>query len=175
VIGVAPDHPAVALAVVLLTMLGETALSRRNEQRLRAAGAVEPADDVYGWMQVVYPLGFAACIAERAWRGGAWGMVAGTGLAIFLAGKIIKYVAIATLGERWTFRVLPLPGRPLVHAGIYRWLRHPNYVGVMGEVVGIALWMQAAWSGTAFVLAFTWLLQARIRVEERALAASAAR
>lgn len=174
-IAVHPGAPAFALAVVALTMLAEAALARRNERRLRAQGAVEPHDDVYGWMQVVYPLGFAACIAEQAWRSTAWSAFGAVGLGTFVLGKAIKYIAVATLGDRWTFRVLPLPGRPLVGHGIYRWLRHPNYVGVMGEVVGIALWMRAPWSGTAFTLAFAWLLRARIRVEERALAASAGR
>lgn len=170
-----PGTPAVALAVVALTMLAEAALSRRNEQRLRAQGAVEPPDDVSGWMQVVYPLGFAACIAEQAWRTSGWSALGAIGLGVFAIGKGIKYIAIATLGDRWTFRVLPLPGRPLVTRGIYRWLRHPNYLGVIGEVLGIALWMRAPWSGTAFTLAFAWLLRTRIRVEERALTASARR
>ena len=168
-----PGHPAVALVVIAFTMLAEAAYSLGNERSLRARGAVEPADDVHAWMQVVYPCGFAACLAEGWWAGGEWTMVSAFGLAVFVAGKVIKYVAIATLGDRWTFRVLPLPRRPLVDRGIYRWLRHPNYVGVIGEVLGVALWMRAPWAGTAFVVAFGWLLRARIRVEERALASVA--
>ncbi len=46
------------------------------------------------------------------------------GLLVFAAGKAIKYAAIAVLGPRWSFRVLTVPGRPLVADGIYRWLRH---------------------------------------------------
>lgn len=168
-------HPSFALVIVAATMLGEAALSGRHDARLRARGAVEPPDDVYRGMQLVYPVGFAACIAEQWWRGSEWGLVSAVGLGVFVAGKAVKYAAIAALGERWTFRVLPVPGQPLVAGGPYRWLRHPNYVGVMGEVVGIALWMQAIWTGPIFVVAFAWLLRLRIAVEERALAAALTR
>ncbi len=168
-------RPVVALGVVLVTLLAEAMLAARNERRLIARGAVEPAGDVHAWMRVAYPLGFAACIAEGWWRGTAWTPTAAAGLTLFAAGKVVKYLAIATLGERWTFRVLPLRGQPLVTRGVYRWLRHPNYVGVVGEVLGIALWMQAPMAGTLFALGFGWLLRQRIRVEEQALEAATAR
>ncbi len=167
--------PAVAAVVVGVSMLAEAIVSRRNEHALRSRGAIEPADDVYAWMLVVYPLGFAACLAEQWWRGTPWNAVAAAGLLLFVLGKAVKYVAIATLGERWTFRVLPLPGRPLVRHGIYRWMRHPNYVGVVAEMVGIGAWMRAPIAGTLFLLAFGELLRRRLRVEARALAAASPR
>ncbi len=173
-LGALATHPLVALGVVVVTMVGERMLSGRHERRLRALGAVEPADDVYGWMQFVYPTGFAACLLEGWWRGPEWTTVSASGLLVFIAGKAIKYVAMTTLGDRWTFRVLPQPGAPLVDRGIYRWLRHPNYVGVGGEILGIALWMRAPVAGAVFTVAFGWLLRARIRVEERALESAAA-
>lgn len=168
-------HPALAMGVVLVTLVGEAALAARHERRLRALGAVEPPGDVHEWMRVAYPLGFAACVAEGWWRGSEWTHVSAAGLALFTTGKAIKYVAIATLGDRWTFRVLPVAGAPLVARGIYGWLRHPNYVGVVGEVLGIALWMRAPLSGSLFALGFGWLLRQRIRVEARALEAAAPR
>lgn len=165
-------HPLTALTVVVMTMAGEAVVSANHERRLRAAGAVEPAGDVYAWMQAVYPAGFAACVAEGWWRGADWAGVAAVGALLFLAGKVIKYTAIVSLGWRWTFRVLPVPGMAPVRAGIYRWLRHPNYVGVLGEIVGIGVWMRAPLAGAAFLVTFLWLLRRRIHVEEQALAAA---
>ena len=165
-------HPVVALAIVGLLMLIETVLSARHERALRRRGAVEPPDDVYGWMQVVYPLGFVACAAEHWWRATPWGPLATAGLVVFSLGKVVKYAAMATLGERWTFRVLPVPGLPPIDRGLYAWLRHPNYVGVAGEIVGIGLWMQAPVSGVLFTVTFVELLRRRIRIEERALASA---
>ena len=60
-------------------------------------------------------------------------------------------------------------GVPLVHGGPYRLMRHPNYVGVAGELVGIALAAGARVSGPVMTLLFCGLMLKRIAVEERAL------
>ena len=61
------------------------------------------------------------------------------------------------------------PGAPLVTAGPYRWLRHPNYVAVVGELVGVALMSGAQFAGPLGTAFFFALVLKRIRVEERAL------
>jgi methyltransferase len=150
-------------------MLVEAHRSRLNERALRAAGAVEPPYDVYALMQVGYPTCFVAMILE-AWVGGAAPpQLLPRGAAIFVAGKALKYWAIRTLGSRWSFRVLVPPSSSCILAGPYRYLRHPNYVAVIGELVGYALLAGAPLTGTASLLTFGALMLARIRVEERAL------
>jgi methyltransferase len=153
-------------------MVVEAALARRNEQAQLARGGVEPPGDVYGLMRFVYPLSFAAMLAEGTLRGTASREVALTGAALFLAAKALKWWAILTLGRFWTFRVIVVPGAALVVSGPYRWLRHPNYVAVVGELVGAALATSALWSGVAAVTGFGILLARRIAVEERALEAA---
>ena len=165
---------ALLVVVVLPWLLLETWRSRRHERALRAAGAIEPTDDVYAWMRIVYPGMFVAMTLE-----GVWGRLAVdpivpvalivSGLVVFFAGKLLKWWAILSLGRLWTFHVLVLPGVPLVASGPYRWLRHPNYVGLMGEIAGVALLMRAPITGVLSGLAFGALLVARIRVEERML------
>ena len=150
-------------------MLLEAGRSRRNEATLRARGAAEPAGDVYPWMQIAYPGCFMAIVAESALRQAPAGAVALGGAVVFLLAKALKYWAIATLGERWTFRVLVLPGEPLVTTGPYRWMRHPNYVGVAGELIGAALMAGSPVTGAIAFVAFGGMMLARIRVEERAL------
>jgi methyltransferase len=83
--------------------------------------------------------------------------------------KMLKWWAISSLGTRWTFRVLVPVGAPLVQSGPYRWMRHPNYVAVVGELVGAAMMLGAPWSGALAVLVFGALMLRRIHVEERAL------
>jgi methyltransferase len=160
---------ALAAALIGTTMLAEAVLSARNERRLRRRGAIEPSMDVYRAMQVAYPGGFAAMVVEGRLRGGpprSWWMA---GLAVFLAAKGVKYAAIAALGERWTFRVLVLPGAPLVTSGPYRVMNHPNYVGVVGELVGAALACGAPVAGPAATVVFLGLLRRRIAVEDAML------
>jgi methyltransferase len=65
--------------------------------------------------------------------------------------------------------VLVVPGEPLVTSGPYRFLRHPNYVAVAGELIGMALMMAAPVTGTLAVAGFGRLMVRRMRVEERSL------
>lgn len=156
-------------AILALVMAAEAAWSRRNEARIRARGAAEPAGDVYPLMQVAYPGGFLAMAIEGWLREPTPGTVPMAGLGILLAAKALKYWAIATLGERWCFRVLVPPGAPRVTAGPYRWLAHPNYVAVVGELVGAGVVFGAPVAVTLATAGFGALLRRRIRVEERAL------
>ncbi len=157
------------LSLAFLPMLLEARRSSRNEQALRAMGAQEPDDDVYGWMQVVYPGCFLAMIAESWWRAVVPDGMFVAGVVVFMFAKALKYWAIGTLGWRWTFRVLVPPRSTLVLAGPYRFLRHPNYLAVAGELGGMALMAHAVITGPLALAAFGLLMLLRIRVEERAL------
>jgi len=151
-------------------MAVEALRAARNERAQRARGGVEPPDDVYRWMQVAYPGAFAAMLAEAAIRGGPPPSLAIAGVAVFTLAKIVKWWAILTLGRFWTFRVIVVPGAPLVSRGPYRFLRHPNYVGVVGELVGAALMTGALFAGPIATIGFAVLILRRIAVEERTLA-----
>jgi methyltransferase len=160
---------AILLALAFVPMLFEAQRSAVNERRLRSAGAIEPADDVFVAMQLVYPACFVAMVLEAWLRGRPFGVAAVAGGLVFVGAKALKYWAIATLGDRWTFRVLVPPGSLRTLGGPYRVLRHPNYVGVAGELLGFALLARAPVAGVLACAAFGALLIARIRVEERAL------
>ena len=160
---------ALWLLAVLLMMLGESRLSRRNEQRLRRRGAIEPPDDVYAAMRWAYPGAFVVMAAEGALFGVPAAPIALAGALLLGASKALKWWAMASLGPRWTFRVLIVPDAPLVKTGPYAVLRHPNYVAVVGELVSMGLMVGARVSGPVTVLLFGLLLRQRIRVENRAL------
>ena len=161
-------------ALVLLTaafvpMAFEAARSRRNERTLRASGAIEPPGDVYALMQIAYPASFIGIAAEGWIRGARLDASFTAGTVVFGLAKVLKYWAIRSLGPRWTFRVLVPPRAPRIAAGPYRWLRHPNYLSVAGELAGAALMAGAPVAGILALVIFGSLMLARIRVEERAL------
>jgi methyltransferase len=130
---------------------------------------VEPAGDVYRAMAWVYPSAFVAIAAEGVMRGAPRPWLLYTGLGIFAAAKALKYWAIATLGERWTFRVLVPPHSTRVRSGPYRRLRHPNYVAVIGELLGFTVMLAAPLTGVPAILVFLRLIWRRIDVEEAAM------
>ena len=161
---------ALLVVVVVPWLLLETWRSRRHEIALRAAGAIEPPDDVYRWMRVVYLGMFVAMTAEGALAvPPACATLVASGIGVFLAAKLLKWWAILSLGRFWSFHVLVVPGAPLVATGPYRFLRHPNYVGLIGEIAGVALMMRAPLTGVLSAIVFGILLVARIRVEDRML------
>jgi methyltransferase len=157
------------LAIVLVIMLAELRVSLAHERELFRAGAIEAPDPVYSTMRWAYPGTFVAMAIEGLVTATPPGFLTIAGAAVLIAGKALKVWAIASLGTRWTYRVLVIPSAPLVTRGPYRFLRHPNYVGVVGELVGMALLVQAPVTGVLSVIGFGYLLNLRIRTEEQAL------
>jgi methyltransferase len=152
-------------------MLVEARRAARNERAQRARGGIEPAGDVYPLMLVVYPAAFLAMLLEGVWRGLPDGPLLAAGAAVFVAAKALKWWAILALGSCWTFRVIVVPGGALVVRGPYRWLRHPNYVGVLGELGGTALMTGAVTTGPLALAVFSLILVKRIAIETKALSA----
>lgn len=161
------------LFVVFVPMLVEARRSARNERAARARGGVEPAGDVYNAMRIAYPAAFLAMIAEGALRGDSFGAMAIVGVLLFAAGKALKWWAILTLGPFWSFRVIVIPGTRLVASGPYRYLRHPNYAGLVGELVGTALMAGAIVAGPVATAGFMLLIARRMAIENAALSGRA--
>jgi methyltransferase len=159
----------ITLLAVVLVMAGEAVLASFNERLLLARGAREAPHDVYRTMRWAYPGCFIMMAIEGAWRGPSPPAVLLSGLALFGLAKALKAWAIAALGPRWTFKVIVPPSPSLVTSGPYRLINHPNYVAVVGELLGFAAIVFAPITGVAALIGFGSLMRARIRVEDRAL------
>lgn len=158
------------LAGLGLQRLWELRLSGRNTAALLAAGGREHAAAHYRTMKALHGGWFLAIVAEvlvlrRRFRPR---LAAVAGL-LFLLGQSLRYAAIRTLGERWTTRVITLPGEAPVRDGVYRFLRHPNYLGVILEVATVPLIHSAYLTSLLFSMANALLLRTRIQAEEAAL------
>lgn len=161
------------LAFVALAA-GAAAIERRialgNERRLRSLGAPEIAPAVYRAMVPAYVLDLAGSPIERVALGRASGPILFASMALlFLAAKALKAWVIVTLGRGWTMRVFVPASMPVVAAGPYRFLRHPNYVAVLAEVLAVPLAGGAVLTAAACGLSFVLLLALRVRSEEEAL------
>jgi methyltransferase len=149
----------------------ELRLSRRHLRALLRRGGVEVASRHYPAMVLLHTAFLLACplevwVLRRPFRPGLAAAMA----ALLASAQGLRYWAIATLGERWTTRIVCLPGAPPVTAGPYRWLRHPNYLAVAVEIAALPL-LHGAWlTAAVFSLADAAVLTVRIRHEEAALA-----
>lgn len=162
----------VAVAVLAVQRLLELRLSRRHEARILAQGGREHAPGQFRWMRALHTSWFGAMLVEVWWfRRPFRPLLAGLAFLTLVAGQVLRYTAIRSLGWRWTVRVMTLPDAPPVSRGIYRYVRHPNYLGVVLEVAAVPLLHGAYLTSIVFSLANAMLLSIRIRTEERALAA----
>jgi methyltransferase len=158
------------VAVLGMQRLFELRLSRRNERRMRQRGGREHTPETYHWIVTLHAAWFAAMLLEvflgrRMFRP----RVAAFALGLFAAGQVLRLTAIRTLGWRWSTRVMTVPGEAPVRHGIYRYIRHPNYLGVELEIVAAPLLHSAYLTSAVFGVANVVLLRDRIRREEQAL------
>lgn len=149
--------------------LGELFLSRHNERVSRARGAVERGAGHYPFMMGMHVLWLVSTVVEGMLRGPDLPSYWPVPLALFLLVQPLRYWAIFSLGTAWSTRVLVVPGGTLVARGPYRYLRHPNYVVVVVEILTFPLIFGAWITALVFTVLNLILLTVRIRTEERAL------
>jgi methyltransferase len=155
----------IILAAVALQRLAELVLSRANTQRLMARGAIEVAPSHYPFMVAVH-----AGWLISLWVFGRDQEVNLVALFIYLLLQGLRFWVMRTLGPRWTTRIIVLPGQPLVSAGPYRFLSHPNYAVVVGEIAVLPLVFNLPFVALIFTVLNAMVLAIRIRAENRALA-----
>ncbi len=153
------------IGFLIVQRLAELGFAQWNTLRLRAQGGVE-----FGAAH--YPLMVAL---HAFWLLGLWMLghdrsVDPFWLTLFILLQVARVWVIATLGRRWTTRVIVLPGAAPIARGLYRWLRHPNYLIVVAEIAAVPLALGLPLFALAFSLANAALIAYRIRVENQALA-----
>jgi len=153
------------LALVTAQRLAELALARRNTARLKAQGAVEVGAGHYPLIVVLH----------ATWLAGLWLLAWNVSpslvwLAIFAVLQMLRIWVLASLGPRWTTRILVMPGAPLVRRGPYRFMAHPNYAVVAAEIAVLPIAYGLYWYALAFSLINAAVLAVRIKAESEALA-----
>jgi methyltransferase len=153
------------LGAVALQRVAETVYARRNTRALLRRGAVEVAPEQYPFFIALHAswLGAMAISVPPDARVN-WPLVGA--YALLQLGRLWVF---ATLRERWTTRVIVLPGAPLVRGGPYRWLRHPNYAIVVAEIALLPCALRAYGVALLFSALNAALLWWRLRAEEAAL------
>ena len=157
---------AIVVFLVALERLAEVAWAAHNTKALLAKGGYEAGRAHYPLFIVLH----AGWLAAILWTASAGGVVNWVALAIFVAMQPLRLGVLMPLGERWSTRILIVPGAPLVRAGPYKYVRHPNYMVVIVEIAALPIAF-GEW-GVAFVFTVlnAMLLAWRIKVEEEALA-----
>jgi methyltransferase len=154
----------IVLGLVVIQRLAELAISQRNTRRLMDKGAYEVGAAHYPLIVALHAIWLLGLFYF------AWGLEPHwLWLVVFLALQAARVWVIATLGERWTTRIIALPDSPLIQHGPYRFVRHPNYLVVAAEIFVLPMVWGLLWYALAFSAANAALLAWRIKTEEQAL------
>ncbi len=161
--------PYLIMALVTLQRIAELVIARRNTRALLARGAIEIGRQHYPVMVGLH----------ASWLIALWLTVGGRPvnlllLALFVGLQALRIWVLATLGQRWTTRIIVLPGAPLVTGGPFRFLRHPNYTVVVSEIAVLPLVFGLIGVAAVFSVLNAAMLWVRIRSESRALYGPAA-
>jgi methyltransferase len=156
--------PYIVMTLVTLQRLAELVIARRNTRALMARGAIEIGRSHYPVMVAMH----------ASWLIALWAMVGGRPvnfplLGVFVVLQALRVWVLATLGGRWTTRVIMLPSAPLVTGGPFRFLRHPNYTVVVCEIAVLPLTFGLVGLAVIFSLLNAAMLWVRIGSESRAL------
>jgi methyltransferase len=154
------------LVVVTLQRIGELVVARHNMRKLMARGAVEVGSGHYPLIVALHTAWLLSL-----WLFGRHQPVNVVALALYIALQGLRCWVLWTLGSRWTTRIIVLPGEPLVAAGPYRLMSHPNYVVVVGEIAVLPWALSLPWLAIVFTVLNAAVLAIRLRAETRALAA----
>ena len=158
------------LLFVVAQRLSELVYASRNGSALVARGGIESGRKHYPLIVLLHTLWLAAIAAglQRDPR------IRPAPLALFGALQLLRIWVVGTLGPFWTTRVISVPGEPLVRKGPYRFVRHPNYVIVVGEIALLPLAFGQTRNAIVFSILNALMLGWRIKVENAALAPRAA-
>jgi protein-S-isoprenylcysteine O-methyltransferase Ste14 len=97
------------------------------------------------------------------------GWVSYVGIALMVAGIIVRQWAIAVLGRYFSPVVGIQEGQKVVKTGPYRLVRHPSYTGALLIIVGVGLALQSWGAVLVLLLVFGITFGYRIRMEEKVL------
>jgi methyltransferase len=158
------------ILVVAAERILEMVISRRNAARAFEQGGREYGASHFPWMVALHTTFLFAAPLEVLLldRPLIPGLAAAMGL-VLLGTMGLRYWVISALDGRWNTRVIVVPGLPAVTGGPFRWIRHPNYLAVILELIALPM-IHTAWlTALVYTLLNAWLLKVRIGVEEQAL------
>jgi methyltransferase len=159
---------AILLLYLTIQRVAELWWARENERRLFAAGGIE-----YGRPHLLLIV-----LVHAAWMFGLWALAYDRSIdpvfvALFVVLQLARFWVLLTLGRRWTIRIIVVPGERLVARAPYRFLRHPNYAIVCGEIAVVPLALGLPVYALVFSVLNAVVLAIRIPAENAALAAAA--
>jgi methyltransferase len=152
------------ICFVVFQRLLELVVAKRNEKWARGQGALEYGQSHYPYIVLLHTCFIISMIAENWVKGGFFNLI---WMLTFLVLIIIKIWTISSLGKYWNTKILRIPGSSPVNKGPYKFLKHPNYIIVVCEIIAIPMVFNLYLTAIMFTVLNAIMLSVRIREEEK--------
>ena len=163
------------LILVGIERLVEVGISNRNQRKMQAQGAQKVPEPQYPWLVMFHAVVLVSSGAEVLFLHRPFiPLLAAVMFVLFILSNVLRWWVISLLGGLWNVQIMDSASIGFITTGPYRWIRHPNYLGVILEVFSLPL-IHTAWLTSIFgTLGYLLILRGRIRTEEGALMANPA-
>jgi methyltransferase len=155
------------ISAIILLRLTEVLVARRNEKWMLQQGAVVYGASHYPYMILLHTLFFVSLLVEYWYRQPMH--YSSTLIIIYILLLFIKLWVVSSLGKYWNTKIIRIPNTKLVNKGPYRYIKHPNYIIVVAEIVLIPLCFHLYFTAICFSILNAIMLYVRIRVENKTL------
>lgn len=163
------------LVLVGIGRLSEVAVSRRHQRKMKEQGVQKIVEPHYPWLVLFHAVILVSAGAEVLFlHRPLIPALAIPMLVLFILSNALRYWVIFLLGGLWNIQIMDSSRLGIITSGPYRWVRHPNYTGVVMEVFSLPL-IHTAWI-TAIIgtLGYFEILRRRLKIEDRVLMANPA-
>jgi methyltransferase len=155
------------ISFIILLRIAELILSRRNEIWLLQNGAIEYGQKHYPYIVALHVLFIVSLIIEYSTTQTA--SLSLFFLVLYLLFVLFKALVISSLGKFWNTKIYHIPDFPLMKNGVYKYIKHPNYLIVIAEIAIIPLVFHLYYTAIAFTVLNAIILSIRIKEENKVL------
>jgi len=173
------DVSVIAFLLLLLAVgamrIVEMRVSRRHQEHMISQGVGKPADPSFRWVALVHICVLIGAAVEVVFLHRPFiPWLAAVAFIAFVLSNLIRLWVVRTLGHLWTVQVMDSSALGIVTTGPFRYVRHPNYAGVILEIISLPL-IHTAWiTAVVGTVAYSIALSLRVATEERILFANPA-
>lgn len=157
------------ILLVILQRLVEVGIARRNEKWMKINGAIEIGKEHYKYIVAIHVLYFVSLIIEVTYFQKEMSSIWPVFLLFFTVAQALRVWSLLSLGRFWNTKIIILPNVSIISKGPYKFIRHPNYLVVVIEILVIPLIFNAFWTAIVFSILNIVVLSIRISAEESAL------
>ena len=155
------------ISFIILLRIGELIFSRKNEIWLLQNGAIEYGQKHYPFIVALHVLFIVSLIIEYSTKQTATFSL--FFLVLYFLFLVFKVWVITSLGKYWNTKIYHISGSPLISKGVYKYLKHPNYLVVIAEIAIIPLIFHLYYTAIVFTVLNAMILSVRVKAENKAL------